>query len=94
MSLPRSTRLMIPASRASWSGAFPGGATSQFPGLAYCTGGKSLYWGGWSPRLTPGDLAGWPATVTAYLEANYTNIESETGVVPGADFIFGALTAC
>ena len=32
----------------------------QFPGLAYCTGGKSLFWGGWCPRLTPGDLAAWP----------------------------------
>ena len=63
----------------------------QFPGLAYCTGGKSLYWGGWCPRLTPGDLAAWPASVKAYLDANYTDVESETGVVPGADFIFGDL---
>ena len=32
----------------------------EFPGLAYCTGGKSIYWGGWCPRLTsgrPGRLA-------------------------------------
>ena len=29
----------------------------EFPGLAYCSGGKSLYWGGWCPRLTAGDLA-------------------------------------
>jgi hypothetical protein len=63
----------------------------QFPGLAYCTGGKSIYWGGWCPRLTPGDLAAWPASVRTYLDANYTTIESETGVVPGADFIFGDL---
>jgi choline dehydrogenase-like flavoprotein len=27
-----------------------------FPGLAYCVGGRSLYWGGWSPRLTKADL--------------------------------------
>lgn len=63
----------------------------QFPGLAYCIGGKSVYWGGWSPRLTPGDLAGWPPSVKAYLDATYTTVESETGVVPGADFIFGDL---
>jgi choline dehydrogenase-like flavoprotein len=63
----------------------------QFPGLAYCTGGKSLYWGGWCPRLTQGDLAGWPASVKAYLDAHYTDVESETGVVPSADFIFGDL---
>ena len=63
----------------------------DFPGLAYCTGGKSLYWGGWSPRLTPGDLAAWPVSVKAYLDANYTNVESETGTIPSADFIFGDL---
>lgn len=64
----------------------------EFPGLAYCTGGKSIYWGGWSPRLTPGDLAGWPAAVKSFLDDNYTTVENETGVVPGADFIFGPLT--
>jgi CheY-like chemotaxis protein len=31
-----------------------------FPGLAYCVGGRSLYWGGWSPRLTDADLKNWP----------------------------------
>jgi hypothetical protein len=63
----------------------------EFPGLAYCTGGKSLYWGGWCPRLTPGDLAGWPAGTAAYLADHYLDVESETGVVPGTDFIFGPL---
>jgi choline dehydrogenase-like flavoprotein len=63
----------------------------EFPGLAYCTGGKSIYWGGWCPRLTAADLLGWPATAAHYLNANYLNVESETGVVPAADFIFGDL---
>lgn len=63
----------------------------DFPGLAYCTGGKSLYWGGWCPRLTTQDLANWPATVATYLNSHYTDVESELGVVPGADFIFGEL---
>ena len=63
----------------------------EFPGLAYCTGGKSIYWGGWCPRLTTGDLQGWPASVVQYLNAHYTDVESETGVVPGTDFIFGDL---
>src|SRR5919106_333777 len=63
----------------------------QFPGLAYCTGGKSVYGGGWCPRLTAGDLQGWPASVVAYLNAHYIDVESETGVVPGTDFIFGDL---
>ena len=82
----------IRASHASWYGASPERGNVEFPGLAYCTRGKSIYWGGWSPRLTPGDLAGWPAAVKSFLNANYTNVENETGVVPGADFIFGPLT--
>lgn len=63
----------------------------DFPGLAYCTGGKSIYWGGWCPRLTAADLAGWPAATAQYLDAHYVEVESETGVVPAADFIFGEL---
>lgn len=65
----------------------------EFPGLAYCTGGKSIYWGGWCPRLTPADLLRWPAETAAYLDNNYTLVESETGVVPASDFIFGDLFA-
>src|SRR5713101_253249 len=29
----------------------PWRSKTPFPGLAYCLGGRSLYWGGWSPRL-------------------------------------------
>jgi choline dehydrogenase-like flavoprotein len=65
----------------------------EFPGLAYCTGGKSVYWGGWCPRLTAADLAGWPPAVRAWLTATYSRVESETGVVPDTDFIFGELQA-
>src|SRR5689334_4199236 len=39
-----------------------------FPGLAYCMGGRSLYWGGWSPRLTKADLDQWPAEIQTYLQ--------------------------
>lgn len=63
----------------------------DFPGLAYCTGGKSIYWGGWCPRLTSADLLGWPSGAAQYLDANYLFVESETGVVPGTEFIFGDL---
>lgn len=63
----------------------------NFPGLAYCAGGKSLYWGGWCPRLTQQDLAAWPRAAADHLHATYADVESETGVVPGADFIFGEL---
>jgi hypothetical protein len=37
------------------------------------------------------DLAAWPPSVAAWLNANYSTVESEAGVVPDADFIFGAL---
>jgi len=39
-----------------------------FPGLAYCLGGRSLYWGGWSPRLTDADLANWPPEIVRFLK--------------------------
>jgi hypothetical protein len=64
-----------------------------FPGLAYCLGGRSLFWGGWSPRLTPADLANWPADVATFLTqpagtAAYDRTENEIGAVPTADFMF------
>lgn len=62
-----------------------------FPGLAYCIGGRSLYWGGWSPRLTDADLAHWPAELRTYLAANYSDTEQEIGVNPRTDFISGPL---
>ncbi len=64
---------------------------TEFPGLAYCVGGKSLYWGGWCPQLTGPDLQNWPAATAAYLTAEYARLESETGVVPTSDFITGIL---
>jgi choline dehydrogenase-like flavoprotein len=42
----------------------------DFIGQAYCFGGKSLYWGGWCPRLLATDLAAWPPTVAQYLSQN------------------------
>ncbi|MFL5789814.1 MAG: family 16 glycoside hydrolase [Flavisolibacter sp.] len=34
---------------------------------AYCVGGKSLFWGGWAPRMTEADLKNWPKEVVDYL---------------------------
>ena len=69
----------------------PWRGNTDFPGLAYCTGGKSIDWGGWCPRLTAGDLARWPAATAQYLVEHYIDVESEIGVVPATDFIFGEL---
>jgi hypothetical protein len=65
-----------------------------FPGLAYCVGGRSLFWGGWSPRLTDEDLANWPSDIKNYLsdvplpqKGAYTTTEEEIGVSPSTDYI-------
>jgi choline dehydrogenase-like flavoprotein len=52
----------------------------EFIGQAYCVGGRSLYWGGWCPRLLDSDLATWPTTVEKYLTQNYRTLEEQTGV--------------
>ncbi len=63
----------------------------QFVGQAYCFGGKSLYWGGWCPRLLASDLAAWPPTVAQYLTDNYAVLEEQTGADVKTDFIQGPL---
>ncbi len=68
-----------------------------FPGLAYCPGGRSLYWGGWSPRLTDADLKNWPQLVATYLQSPthsgdaYERVEKEIGVFDKTDYISGPL---
>jgi hypothetical protein len=64
-------------------------SNAGFPGLAYCLGGRSLFWGGWSPRLTDADLANWPPEIRDYLQKSggYDVTETEIGVEPPTDFI-------
>jgi choline dehydrogenase-like flavoprotein len=68
-----------------------------FPGLAYCLGGRSLYWGGWSPRLTDADLLQWPAELKKLFEdlpaggGAFKETEREIGVDPSTDYISGLL---
>src|SRR5438132_13731431 len=74
-----------------------------FPGLAYCFGGRSLYWGGWSPLLTAADLQRWPPAIADFLQkpapANpkiprgdaYEQTERKTGVYDKTDYISGTL---
>ncbi len=70
-----------------------------FPGLAYCTGGRSLVWGGWSPELTPADLTSppWPTDVVTYLTtpvpgdldkfSGYRRTAEEIGAATTTDFM-------
>lgn len=64
-------------------------SNEPFPGLAYCIGGRSLFWGGWSPPLTDADLGNWPNDVVAYLKsaAGYQYTQQEIGTATTTDFI-------
>jgi hypothetical protein len=73
-----------------------------FPGLAYCNGGRSLYWGGWSPELLGSELpaVAWPKAVVDDLKAKtlpdgspgyFQQSSDQIGVTETNDFIFGAL---
>ena len=64
-------------------------SNETFPGLAYCVGGRSLFWGGWSPALTSNDLANWPPDVATYLTSpdGYQKTADEIGTGTTTDFI-------
>ena len=69
----------------AWRGNVP------FIGQAFCVGGKSLYWGGWCPRLLSSDLSAWPPAVATYLNNHYAILEQQTGVAAPTGFIQGQL---
>src|SRR6516165_4959750 len=69
----------------------PWRGNTSFIGNPYCVGGKSVFWGGWCPRLTDGDLAAWPRDVAQYLKTNYGELEKQLGVSESTDFIQGPL---
>ena len=69
-------------------------SNEKFPGLAYCLGGRSLFFGGWSPQLLDAEmpLAQWPRDVVNELNARYFRESSEQiGVNETNDFIQGPL---
>src|SRR5437899_9069362 len=48
-----------------WNSDSPKPWNREFPGLAFCLGGRSLFWGGWSPYFIDSEITSppWPATV-------------------------------
>jgi choline dehydrogenase-like flavoprotein len=67
-----------------------------FPGLAYCLGGRSVFFGGWSPRLLDSEMpaAAWPAAVVAALSAPngyFDQAADQIGTSVTNDFIFGPM---
>ena len=55
-------------------------SNQNFVGQAYCVGGKSVFWGGWCPRLLPDDLRNWPIEIQDYLTK--VNAENPVGKRP------------
>jgi choline dehydrogenase-like flavoprotein len=70
-----------------------------FPGLAYTLGGRSVYFGGWSPELLQAETATWPAAVLAELrnplpdgsDGYFRQASQQIGVTETNDFVFGKL---
>jgi choline dehydrogenase-like flavoprotein len=82
----------------AWNSSDPVG----FPGLAYCVGGRSVFWGGWSPRLLDSELPKdrWPKAVLDDLKPKnlpdgskgyFRQSSDQIGVTETNDFIFGDL---
>lgn len=70
----------------------PWKSTIPFKGLAYALGGRSLFWGGWSPRLLGDEMKGWPPSTVAELAGRYFDESSrQIGVDETNDFIYGEL---
>jgi choline dehydrogenase-like flavoprotein len=75
-----------------WISDIPGGTI----GLAYCVGGRSIYWGGWAPRLLAEETPSppWPASALADLESTYLqHAADQLGVSAVNEFVFGDLQA-
>jgi choline dehydrogenase-like flavoprotein len=72
----------------------PWHSSTKFPGLAYCVGGRSVYFGGWCPQLLDEEmpLNRWPQAVRDDLDGSYFAQASEQiGTDVTNDFISGPL---
>jgi choline dehydrogenase-like flavoprotein len=79
-----------PAKNEVWG--VPWKSATPFTGLAYVVGGRSIYWGGWSPRLLDEEVATWPQETVDDLKATYFGESTrQIGVDETNDFIFGEL---
>lgn len=82
----------------SWG--LPWNGNTGFPGLAFCIGGRSIFWGGWSPRLLDSETPTWPQAVLNDLNAKklpngddgyFRQSGQQIGVTETNDYIFGDL---
>src|SRR5215469_4400336 len=81
----------------------PWNSTERFGGLAYCLGGRSLYFGGWSPRYLDTEMhttpvgsittqTQWPPALVEDLKVRFfLEGAKQTGVSAANDFLNGTL---
>jgi choline dehydrogenase-like flavoprotein len=81
----------------------PWNSSIRFGGLAYCLGGRSLYFGGWSPRYLATEMETapaaplksanpWPKTVIDDLQIRYfVEAARQTGASTSNDYIAGTM---
>jgi Domain of Unknown Function (DUF1080)/GMC oxidoreductase len=87
-----------------WLSDSPLSFNQNFPGLAFCIGGRSVFWGGWSPYLIDSELpdSSWPASVKkdltqkvlprpAPVESYLDAAARQIGTDTTNDFVFGPL---
>lgn len=81
-----------------WGNAWHTFLAGGFRGLAYCLGGRSVFWGGWSPQLldTPTDTEmprnRWPDSLAKSLNDRYfQEASAQIGVDETNDYLYGAL---
>src|SRR5215204_3053949 len=87
-----------------WESDSPMSFNQGFPGLAFCIGGRSVFWGGWSPYLIDSEVAdpSWPANVRKDLmtpvlppanpkESYLDTAARQIGTDTTNEFVFGPL---
>ena len=64
-----------------WTGEPPFVTDKNKKALAFCVGGRSLFWAGWAPELMPVDLKEWPEDVRNFLNSpeGYDRTATEIG---------------
>jgi len=72
-----------------WTGEPPFVTKDNGRSMAFCIGGRSLFWAGWSPELMPDDLEKWPEDVRKFLNSKegYDSTATEIGSSIKTDFI-------
>ena len=87
-----------------WNSDSPQPWNQQFPGLAYALGGRSVFWGGWSPYFIESELssAAWPKSVVddltlpvvregSTMVSYLEHAARQIGTDDSNDFVFGPL---